>query len=133
MESGYGVASTSGARRLVAEPPRYHGPSEPVPLQESDAVDGAVFPGHPEARADLFSAFYPLAAASPVLRRLNLEAHVPSWALASGAQSRPYMHGARPEPPQAPPAATARLHTPDPLNCMPTHDRASAGSGSQGG
>lgn len=51
MGTGYGVASNSGARNLVAEPPRFHGRSEPVPLTESDSVEGPVFPGQPDDAA----------------------------------------------------------------------------------
>ena len=36
----------------------------------------------PEFRTDLFSAFYPLAAASPVIRRLDLAAHGLRWSRA---------------------------------------------------
>ena len=46
-------------------------------LEASDRVGGAVRSEalHPGFTADLFSAFYPLYAASPVLQALDLEAH----------------------------------------------------------
>lgn len=46
-------------------------------LEATDRVGGAVrsAPLHPGFTADLFSAFYPLYAASPVLQALDLEAH----------------------------------------------------------
>ena len=50
-------------------------------LEASDRVGGAVRSGalHPGFTADLFSAFYPLYAASPVLQALDLQA---SWSAA---------------------------------------------------
>jgi phytoene dehydrogenase-like protein len=55
-----------------------------VLLEANDEVGGAVrsgrpWPDHPDATVDLFSAVYPLAAASPVLRRFDLEAHGLRW------------------------------------------------------
>ena len=46
-------------------------------LEATDRVGGAIrsAPLHPGFTADLFSAFYPLYAASPVLQALDLEAH----------------------------------------------------------
>ncbi|GLY27243.1 NAD(P)/FAD-dependent oxidoreductase [Kineosporia sp. NBRC 101731] len=53
-------------------------------LEAQDDVGGAVrsaslWPQTPEATSDLFSAFYPLAAASPVIQRLGLEQHGLTW------------------------------------------------------
>jgi len=53
-----------------------------VLLEEQDEVGGAVRSGEvtaPGFVTDLFSAFYPLAAASPIIRDLGLEAHGLSW------------------------------------------------------
>jgi phytoene dehydrogenase-like protein len=44
---------------------------------------------HPGFVADRFSAFYPLAAASPVLRALDLERHGLSWAHAPAVLAHP--------------------------------------------
>ncbi|MBE7323800.1 NAD(P)/FAD-dependent oxidoreductase [Nocardioides sp. Y6] len=51
-------------------------------LEANDTVGGAVRTAEvtaPGFRTDLFSAFYPLAAASPVIRDLHLEAHGLRW------------------------------------------------------
>lgn len=53
-----------------------------VLVEEQDEVGGAVRSGEvtaPGFVTDLFSAFYPLAAASPVIRDLDLEAHGLRW------------------------------------------------------
>ncbi|WP_307865114.1 phytoene desaturase family protein [Myceligenerans salitolerans] len=54
-------------------------------LEEQDSLGGAVRTAEvaaPEFRTDLFSAFYPLAAASPVIRGLHLEDHGLAWSRA---------------------------------------------------
>ncbi|MFN8077276.1 MAG: NAD(P)/FAD-dependent oxidoreductase [Kineosporiaceae bacterium] len=53
-------------------------------LEAGDTIGGAVrsarpWPDRPDAVVDLFSAFYPLAKASPVLARLELERHGLEW------------------------------------------------------
>lgn len=50
-------------------------------LEATDAVGGAIrsVEQHPGFTTDLFSAFYPLTAASPVLRALDLERHGLTW------------------------------------------------------
>ncbi|WP_036962278.1 phytoene desaturase family protein, partial [Promicromonospora kroppenstedtii] len=54
-------------------------------LEEQDAPGGAVRTAEvaaPGYRTDLFSAFYPLAAGSPVIRGLHLEDHGLAWSRA---------------------------------------------------
>src|SRR5690348_11837165 len=50
-------------------------------LEAQPEIGGAVRSAQvwPEATTDLFSAFYPLAAASPVIKRLGLEQHGLTW------------------------------------------------------
>lgn len=82
-------------------------------LEAADEVGGAVrsarpWPEHPDAVVDLFSAFYPLAKASPVLARLELEQHGLEWV----TPPRVLAHVAHPDADEAPvvhldPAATA--------------------------
>ncbi|HWM57521.1 MAG TPA: NAD(P)/FAD-dependent oxidoreductase [Pseudonocardia sp.] len=62
--------------------------------ESTDVVGGAVrserlFAGHPEFVADLYSAFYPLSAASPVLRALELDRHGLQWAHAPSVLAHP--------------------------------------------
>ncbi|HEX8495665.1 MAG TPA: NAD(P)/FAD-dependent oxidoreductase, partial [Actinomycetales bacterium] len=65
-----------------------------VVLEAQDDVGGAVrsAEGHPGFTVDRFSAFYPLGAASPVLRDLDLEPHGLTWAHAPTVVAHP--HGA---------------------------------------
>ncbi|OLT11697.1 FAD-dependent oxidoreductase [Pseudonocardia sp. CNS-139] len=60
-------------------------------LEAQDALGGAVRSArlHPGFTADLFSAFHPLAAASPVMRSLELEAHGLRWAHAPAVLAYP--------------------------------------------
>lgn len=66
-------------------------------LEEQEAPGGAVKSGEitlPGFTSDLFSAFYPLAAASPVIRALELERHGLKWARAPLAVAHPLPDGA---------------------------------------
>jgi phytoene dehydrogenase-like protein len=84
-------------------------------LEANDEVGGAVrtapiWAGHPHAQADLFSAFYPLAASSPIIRGFDLEAHGLEWAHAPAVVA----HLADPDVTDVPvlhrdPAATAAV------------------------
>ncbi len=60
-------------------------------LESADVLGGAVRPAelHPGFTADLFSAFYPLSAASPVLRGLELERHGLRWTHAPAVLAHP--------------------------------------------
>jgi phytoene dehydrogenase-like protein len=60
-------------------------------LESTDVVGGAVRSTelHPGFTADLFSAFYPLGAASPVLRSLELDRHGLRWAHAPAVLAHP--------------------------------------------
>ncbi|GAA1235521.1 phytoene desaturase family protein [Pseudonocardia alaniniphila] len=60
-------------------------------LESADVVGGAVRSArlHPDFITDLFSAFYPLSAASPVLRALELERHGLRWAHAPNVLAHP--------------------------------------------
>lgn len=65
-----------------------------VVLEGEDEVGGAVRSreGHPGFTVDRFSAFYPLGAASPVIRGLDLEPHGLRWVHAPNVVAHP--HGA---------------------------------------
>jgi phytoene dehydrogenase-like protein len=73
-------------------------------LETNDVVGGAVRSAelHPGFTADLFSAFYPLGAASPVLRSLELDRHGLRWAHAPAVLAHP------PRPDGAPAAVLYR-------------------------
>ncbi|WP_433280620.1 phytoene desaturase family protein [Pseudonocardia xinjiangensis] len=73
-------------------------------LESADVVGGAIRSAelHPGFTADLFSAFYPLSAASPVLRALELERHGLRWAHAPTVLAHP------PRPDGAPAAVLHR-------------------------
>ncbi|NMI01027.1 phytoene desaturase family protein [Pseudonocardia acidicola] len=60
-------------------------------LEATDEIGGAIRSAelHPGYTADLFSAFYPLAAASPVLRALELEQHGLRWSHAPAVLAHP--------------------------------------------
>lgn len=60
-------------------------------LETNDVVGGAVRSAelHPGFTTDLFSAFYPLGAASPVLRSLELDKHGLQWAHAPAVLAHP--------------------------------------------
>src|ERR687895_670145 len=60
-------------------------------LESADVLGGAVRSAelHPGFTADLFSAFYPLSAASPVLRSLDLERHGLRWTHAPAVLAHP--------------------------------------------
>lgn len=60
-------------------------------LEAADVVGGAIRSAqlHPGYTADLFSAFYPLARASPILRALELERHGLRWAHAPSVLAHP--------------------------------------------
>src|SRR4051794_23701428 len=83
--AGGGVATQGGPRRAGQNPgvagPRGRPPAVRV-LEAQDAPGGAVKTAEltePGFRHDAFSAFYPLAAASPAIRGLGLEAHGLEW------------------------------------------------------
>ena len=63
-----------------------------VVLEGQDEVGGAVRSreGHPGFTVDRFSAFYPLGAASPVIRGLDLGAHGLSWVHAPTVVAHPH-------------------------------------------
>jgi phytoene dehydrogenase-like protein len=60
-------------------------------LESADVLGGAIRSAelHPGFTADLFSAFYPLSAASPVLRALDLPAHGLRWTHAPAVLAHP--------------------------------------------
>ena len=65
-------------------------------LEAQDTPGGAVRSAnvvHPEFTSDLFSAFYPLAAASPVLRALQLERYGLAWRHAPAVLAHPLPDG----------------------------------------
>lgn len=67
-----------------------------VVLEEQDEPGGAVKTAElvePGFRNDLFSAFYPLGAGSPVMRELDLEAHGVSWRRAEVVVAHPSTDG----------------------------------------
>lgn len=90
-------------------------------LEAQDEIGGAVRSAElwPGATADLFSAFYPLAAASPVIRRLELERHGLEWVQAPAVMA----HLADPNADHA-----AVLHR-DPADTAAALDRAAPGDG----
>ena len=76
------VVVGAGPNGLVAANALVDAGWEVIVLEANAEVGGAVRSGEVTAPAfstDLFSAFYPLAAASPVIRGLNLEDHGLSW------------------------------------------------------
>jgi len=75
------VVIGSGPNGLVASAALADAGWDVVLLEAQDEIGGAVRSAElwPGATADLFSAFYPLAAASPVIRRLDLEQHGLEW------------------------------------------------------
>lgn len=60
-------------------------------LEGADVLGGAVRSAelHPGFTADLFSAFYPLTAGSPVLRALELAGHGLAWSHAPAVLAHP--------------------------------------------
>ncbi|MEO3763850.1 NAD(P)/FAD-dependent oxidoreductase [Streptomyces sp. B5E4] len=65
-------------------------------LEEQPVPGGAVRHDrgvHPDFVSDVFSSFYPLAAASPVLRRLGLEEYGLRWSHAPGVMAHPLTDG----------------------------------------
>lgn len=65
-------------------------------VEEQDTVGGAVRSDrelHPDYIHDTFSAFYPLAAASPALRGLGLEQHGLTWRRAPAPLAHPFPDG----------------------------------------
>ena len=76
------VVIGAGPNGLVAANALVDAGWEVLVLEEQDHVGGAVRTAEvtaPGFRNDLFSAFYPLAAASPVIRGLGLEEHGLTW------------------------------------------------------
>jgi phytoene dehydrogenase-like protein len=89
-------------------------------LEAQDEIGGAVRSAElwPGVTADLFSAFYPLAAASPVIARLELEQHGLTWVQAPTVVA----HLADPD------GEAAVLHR-DPADTAAAMDRAAPGDG----
>ncbi|GAB3243024.1 phytoene desaturase family protein [Kineosporia babensis] len=84
METVDAVVIGAGPNGLVAASALADAGWDVLVLEAQDEVGGAVrsgslWPESPETTSDLFSAFYPLAAASPVIRRLGLEQHGLTW------------------------------------------------------
>ena len=76
------VVIGAGPNGLVAANALAEAGWDTVVLEAADEVGGAVRSGNvtaPDFITDLFSAFYPLAAASPVLRGLELDRHGLHW------------------------------------------------------
>lgn len=76
------VVIGAGPNGLVAANALAEAGWDTVVLEAADEVGGAVRSGHvtaPDFVTDLFSAFYPLAAASPVIKGLDLERHGLHW------------------------------------------------------
>src|SRR5689334_24638675 len=75
------VVIGAGPNGLVASVALADAGWDVVLLEAQDEIGGAVRSAElwPAATADLFSAFYPLAAASPVIKRLELERHGLEW------------------------------------------------------
>lgn len=76
METVDAVVIGAGPNGLVAASALADAGWDVLVLEAQDEVGGAVrsgslWPESPEATSDLFSAFYPLAAASPVIKRLG--------------------------------------------------------------
>ncbi len=90
-------------------------------LEAEDEVGGAVrsTTRHPGFVADRFSAFYPLAAAAPALRALELERHGLRWSHAPAVLAHPI----------APDSAEAAVLHRDPLETAAGLDRAHPGDG----
>ncbi|MFI9489649.1 phytoene desaturase family protein [Promicromonospora sp. NPDC052451] len=79
------VVVGAGPNGLVAANALVDAGWEVLVLEEQDVVGGAVRTAEvtaPGYRTDLFSAFYPLAAGSPVIRDLHLEQHGLAWSRA---------------------------------------------------
>jgi len=84
METVDAVVIGAGPNGLVAASALADAGWDVLVLEAQDEIGGAVrtgslWPETPEAKSDLFSAFYPLAAASPVIQRLELEKHGLTW------------------------------------------------------
>ncbi|GAB6899630.1 phytoene desaturase family protein [Kineosporia succinea] len=84
METVDAVVIGAGPNGLVAASALADAGWDVLVLEAQDEIGGAVrsgslWPESPETTSDLFSAFYPLAAASPVIKRLSLEQHGLTW------------------------------------------------------
>jgi phytoene dehydrogenase-like protein len=81
IETVDAVVIGAGPNGLVASVALADAGWDVVLLEAQEEIGGAVRSAElwPGATADLFSAFYPLAAASPVIRRLELEQHGLEW------------------------------------------------------
>ncbi len=82
----------SGPNGLVAANALVDAGWDVLVLEEQPTVGGAVRSGEvtaPGFSTDLFSAFYPLAAASPVIRDLDLAAHGLQWSAAESVLAHP--------------------------------------------
>jgi phytoene dehydrogenase-like protein len=103
VETVDAVVIGAGPNGLVASTALADAGWDVLVLEAQDEIGGAVRSAElwPGATADLFSAFYPLAAASPVIRRLELDRHGLEWVQA--------------------PAVIAHLADPDADDCAVLH------------
>ncbi|MBT0772788.1 NAD(P)/FAD-dependent oxidoreductase [Kineosporia sp. J2-2] len=106
METVDAVVIGAGPNGLVGAAALADAGWDVLVLEAQDEVGGAVrsgslWPESPDVTSDLFSAFYPLAAASPVIRRLELEKHGLTWVQA--------------------PSVIAHVATPDEDDCAVVH------------
>jgi phytoene dehydrogenase-like protein len=103
METVDAIVIGAGPNGLVASAALADAGWDVLLLEAQDEIGGAVRSAElwPGATADLFSAFYPLAAASPVIRRLELERHGLEWVQA--------------------PSVVAHLADPDAQDCAVLH------------
>ncbi len=120
MEWWDAVVIGAGPNGLVAANILADAGWEVLVLEAQDSPGGAVRTAEitaPGFRNDLFSAFYPLAARSPVLAALDLEAHGLAWTQAPAVVAHP-----------TPDGPTAVLHR-SPVATAATLDRFAAGDG----
>ena len=91
MENADAVVIGGGHHGLVAAAVLADAGWDVCLLESADVLGGAVRSAelHPGYTADLFSAFYPLSAASPVLRGLGLERHGLRWTHAPTVLAHP--------------------------------------------
>ncbi len=124
METVDAVVIGAGPNGLVAASALADAGWDVLVLEAQDEVGGAVrsaalWPQTPDAQSDLFSAFYPLAAASPVIQRLELEQHGLTWVQAPSVVA----HVASPDEEEC-----AVLHR-DPAETAAALDRNAPGDG----
>jgi phytoene dehydrogenase-like protein len=121
IETVDAVVIGAGPNGLVATAALADAGWDVILLEAQDEIGGAVRSAElwPGATADLFSAFYPLAAASPVIKRLELERHGLEWVQAPSVIA----HLAHPEADDCP-----VLHR-NPADTAAGLDRAAPGDG----